>query len=238
MYTQAQNALAFGIHLGISLLAATATAGCATWNSTDTDWEHNGGSFQPAFSRPVDYLPCPNNATAPCQLPRRSYNVTVNRDLSIYNSWPVVDITQVAEADSIFALAADAFYRQMGVTNTSGYEFITRSGAVSSYMLSEPSYFEADPGMGRTLLWDPFMMYSVGILGGCDNASLNGLRVTAGAGYMDLDHWNQSYVAGTWGTVLISLPTSAGVQHIAGPHTSWAMGIMSVICAVVAASAF
>ncbi|KAK7920298.1 hypothetical protein PG985_008320 [Apiospora marii] len=56
-----------------------------------------------------------------------------------------------------------------------------------------------EPGSGAKLKWKSFWRTSTGVLSGCSNETLNGLRVTIGGPYLTInENTNSTTIAGTW----------------------------------------
>ncbi|KAE8448714.1 hypothetical protein EG329_008929 [Mollisiaceae sp. DMI_Dod_QoI] len=179
------------------VLAAPAlvSANCTSW--AVSRWLSDGPTgVSNEYQQTVDILACPLADNKTCTFPRKSYDITIPRELNISAS--------PTDADNIFYLAQQ-FYG-LGSRNFTAPPFITRNTTVSttSRVVSN-SLLEVDPGKNTSLVWNPYMLYSFGNLGGCSNASLNGVGVRAAAPYLTNDANNNTVVAGAWGAVTANI---------------------------------
>ncbi|KAI9049411.1 hypothetical protein LZ554_006445 [Drepanopeziza brunnea f. sp. 'monogermtubi'] len=169
--------------------APLAWAECTEWINTRTDSD-GPSSYSNAYVTPLERLACPkhhknnNNNNTNCEIGRRSYEFTVDRALNV----SVAD----ADVDSIFALAEAAYNNNNNNNNNnnsnppsarSSRPFASMHTTVSSHAIS-PLFLSVAPGETTSLGWVAFMIYSLGTLGGCANASLNGLGVRAASPYL------------------------------------------------------
>lgn len=90
--------------------------------------------------------------------------------------------------------------------------------------------------MNRSLEFIPYMRYSFGVLGGCSNASLNGVSVRAASSYLMNDTLNHTVVAGGWGAFTVNITkdgNSAAGTVRSGGMTGAFVGLLAVIFAFI-----
>ncbi|EKD18805.1 hypothetical protein MBM_03047 [Drepanopeziza brunnea f. sp. 'multigermtubi' MB_m1] len=93
-----------------------------------------------------------------------------------------------ADRDNIFALVAAAYNNNNNNNNNSlpsasRRPFASMNTTISSQVIS-PLFLQVAPGKNATLGWVAFRLYSPGTLGGCANASLNGLGIRAASPHL------------------------------------------------------
>ncbi|KAK7911496.1 hypothetical protein PG985_013977 [Apiospora marii] len=173
-----------------------------------TKWEAKRHTLTNAYDilsddpHAVERIECPAGGE-PCRIPGpKEYNITVRPYIELTSGTVhggEYDAREIAdeEADAIYSLVEQDYndYEESGkgsngtnsVTPGRRIRFAPLSGLVSSAELVEPgndtSYFEVEPGKWAELEWAAFHVYAYGVLGGCDNATLNGKNVNVAAPY-------------------------------------------------------
>ncbi|KAK8137148.1 hypothetical protein PG984_005088 [Apiospora sp. TS-2023a] len=154
----------------------------------------------------VERLECPGPVEGgkPCRLPGpKEYHITVRPYIALaattvhggeYNAHDIAD----DEAEAIYRLVEKAYNeheaadpRNKNGTNNSvtrdgrRIQFGPLSGLVSTAELTRPDddWFEVEAGKWAELGWSAYHAYAYGVLGGCDNETLNGKVAQVAAPY-------------------------------------------------------
>ncbi|EPE34352.1 hypothetical protein GLAREA_10046 [Glarea lozoyensis ATCC 20868] len=151
------------------LLSDHVTAQCTNFTSTSRSSD-TYSFFTSSNDVAVETLYCNETLSSPCYITPKKYAITAPRKLNI-SSCP-------ADEESIYQLAAQAYSSD----NFTSSEFITRNTSLTNVHVGK-TLLTVEPGIGKTLAWLPFQLYSAGRLSGCANSSLEGVYVLAQAPY-------------------------------------------------------
>jgi hypothetical protein len=181
-------------------------AGCKSFTNTrfaeDTPYDVDS-----QFGLAVTSLACPSSSQSACTIQPISTNLTVAPQIN-FQEGATGDLTDSAsDFPSIVALASQAW----AANKTQAQPFTTHSVVVSnsSEVGQEQDWLNVSPGMNKTWVYEPFYMYSIGTLGGCDNSTLNGWVVMVGAAYLNSTD-GKGVMTGTWETYADNLTTPGG----------------------------
>jgi hypothetical protein len=181
-------------------------AGCKSFTNTrfaeDTPYDVNA-----QFGLAVTSLACPASSQTACTIQPINTNLTVAPQIN-FEEGATGDLPDSAsDFPSIVALASEAW----AVNKTQAQPFTTHSVVVSSSseVIAQQGWLSVSPGMNKTWVYEPFYMYSIGTLGGCDNSTLNGWVVMVGAAYLNSTD-GKGVMTGTWETYADNLTTPGG----------------------------
>ncbi|KAI0509182.1 hypothetical protein F5B22DRAFT_617985 [Xylaria bambusicola] len=179
--------------IGLALWSSAASAVC-------TGWDHDRIVIDDAYgfsnhqTQALDNMICPADSQSSCHFSPRTYDITAERTLE--SGIHTLDLPE-DETDAIFKLAQDAFNEDV----KEPWEFKTIKTNVSSEVEAGTIILEVKPGINKTLLWTSFYGYSIGVLSGCTNETLNNMTVMAGTPHFQKEPRlnNRTVLAGTWG---------------------------------------
>lgn len=190
----------FSSSLHLFALLSLATADCTKW--TSTRWHaDDASSWSTAGEIAVASLVCPKTNSSGCAFAPNTYNVTIPRTLNISAS--------AADTDSIFALARDGYPSSSSSKSNSSAPVFAEHITYASTGNVVSALLKVEAGKNATLYYIPYLMTSSGVLGGCGNASLDGVFVAATAAAVN----SSNITDGTWGVNAVNL-TGAGNRAV------------------------
>ncbi|CZR57807.1 uncharacterized protein PAC_07696 [Phialocephala subalpina] len=195
----------YSLLTSIAVLALSPLVSADCTNFTNVRWlSDDAYDFSNEFEQVVEILACPKADNKTCTFTRKTYDLTIPRELNISAS--------AADVDNIFYLASQAY--GAWPANYTRDPFITRNTTVStlnSRMVSD-TLLEVEPGKN----------------------SLNGVGVRAAAPYLTNDTNNNTVVAGNWGAVTgnITGESAAGTLKGNGMNAAF-VGLGTVLFAFV-----
>ncbi|KAK8134616.1 hypothetical protein PG984_006628 [Apiospora sp. TS-2023a] len=221
--------------VGVSVLSLSGFAGavCTEWNQEGTSQEDMTHGYSGDHEIALEQIACPADAAAPCPFEEGSpHRIVVTPDMWAHtHGIERLTLSSDEETAAILQLAQDGFRAQASDDSDSApvakftfqtleetvYPFRNVRHADHDRAGGEPQrtvpYTDSDrmvePGSSAKLKWKSFWRTSTGILGGCTNNTLDGLRVIVGGPYLTMNEYtNSTSIAGTW---------SKGKASAAGP---------------------
>ncbi|KAK8107215.1 uncharacterized protein PG998_009228 [Apiospora kogelbergensis] len=196
--------------VAFAILSSPAAAVCTKWETIDTSQESTTQDFStPGHLTDLEWLACPHDSQSPCSFASKAYHITAQPDVRSggrEGGSVLMGSLRPEETTAILKLAQHAYNEAMNADKyhpRESVEFKSLDATVDPFIHSvteaPPGLQTVPPGKNVTLEWHSFYRYATGVLGGCTNTTLNGLRVTAGAPYTTTDtRTYKESIAGAW----------------------------------------